>query len=38
LPEEMSASFVSAIMDAMSGHEALVPEMILKVEFHTIWK
>jgi hypothetical protein len=29
---------VRAMMDAIRGHEALVPEMTSKVEFHTIWK
>jgi hypothetical protein len=38
LPEEMSASLVRAIMEDINGVEALVPEMILKVEFQTIWK
>jgi hypothetical protein len=38
LPEEMSASLVRAMMEAIRGQEALVPEMTSKAEFHTIWK
>lgn len=38
LPEEMSASLTRETMDAMSGDEALVPETVLKVWFHTMLK